>query len=633
MEEKKFNNAIEKAENIEADNKSSGAAETKKTVSKGKASGRKSAVNAKKRATSTQKNSDDIKNSKKKISERQEREEANAKARIARAERREKRKEQRRKDALAKKQARIRKRENLKELKIKKREERLARRDELRHESKEARRERILQQRENLQKERAEKRQLKASLRKEKMQAKRERRQLRNQERREKRNQRHSRGLGGWLAAVITLGCTTLVLTTIIIWGSFMTGSGENMISGVYAKSFYDLVGYVDNIDVNLSKIAVTNDNESKQKMLVDLTVQANLAGEDLESLPLTDESRYSTVKFINQLADFSKYLNNKLIDGDLLSESDVNTLYEFKRINAELKRELNELATEIGDEFDFATLLNGESDNAFIERFNKLESNALDYPKMIYDGPFADKPSDLSNEKRSGESISEEQAVAVIEKVFSDYNLQDLALEGKAEGERFNVYNLVAKKGDEQFFAQVSEFGELALFDCYFNCESTKLSRDECITNAYEFLNKCGYKSIKAVWTTQSDNVCYINFVNFTDDVVIYADMIKVSVCMESGRVYSMDARAYLENNMEREIPNPVLRVEEAENKLDEQMQVLTSRLAYVPLESGKERLAYEFFCETAQGEEFYVYIDAINGKQVEIFKVILTNEGTLLL
>ena len=160
--------------------------------------------------------------------------------------------------------------------------------------------------------------------------------------------------------------------------------------------------------------------------------------------------------------------------------------------------------------------------------------------------------------------------------------------------------------------------------------------SEREIYPSMYDIFNAfkiTPYKSVKAVWVTQDNGTCYINFAGVQDQIILYSDLIKVSVCLNSGRVYAMDAKSYVENHKQREIPDPQIRVEQAELKLSDKMQVMTSRLAYIPLETGKEKLAYEFFCETADGEEFYVYIDALTGKQLEIFKVVLTDQGTLLL
>ena len=60
--------------------------------------------------------------------------------------------------------------------------------------------------------------------------------------------------------------------------------------------------------------------------------------------------------------------------------------------------------------------------------------------------------------------------------------------------------------------------------------------------------------------------------------------------------------------------------------------MQIKGSRLAVVPVGSSSEKLCYEFFGEV-DGQTYYVYIDAINGRQVQMFKVVESTEGTLLM
>ena len=139
-----------------------------------------------------------------------------------------------------------------------------------------------------------------------------------------------SRGLGGWLAAVISLGCTvralgsvlTLSLFTIVLDIGKKDGGAE-----ASERAFYDLVGYVDNIETNMSKLFVASDSESRQRILGDLMVQSNLADSSLAALPIMDESKYYTSKYINQVGDYAKYLNNRLIDEQTLTNEDMDML------------------------------------------------------------------------------------------------------------------------------------------------------------------------------------------------------------------------------------------------------------------------------------------------------------------
>lgn len=494
-------------------------------------------------------------------------------------------------------------------------------------------RERIKSERLALKREKASQR---ASLKAEKERAKAEHRKqvLEQREARHKRNS--SRGIGGWLAAVIALGCACLALTTVLITDVFMSGNGEGMLANAYARNFYDLVNYVDNLDVNFSKLTYSNDDENKQRILCDIMVQANLAEADLDALPIHEQSKISTVKFINQVADFSKYLNNKLIGGHSLTESDISTIKQMRDINANLREKLKNLEVEMGEDFNFITLLSGE-ENPVLSSFDDLEYHSAEYPKMIYDGPFADEPEKTSEDLKQSESekISEEDAKKVVEEAFSSYGLKEIKVTGVGAGKLFEVYNVEAKTDEYDLFAQVSMDGKMVMFDSYTKANAQNFTRDECIDNARNFLEKCGYKSIKAVWVNaNSDNMTYINFACTTSkgEIVLYPDLIKVAVCMDSGRVCDMDAHLYYENHKEREIPEVKIKVEDAERKVNNNIEVETSRLAIIPLTKNKEVLAYEFSGKAPDGT-YYVYIDAITGKEVQIFKVVATTEGDLLL
>ena len=60
--------------------------------------------------------------------------------------------------------------------------------------------------------------------------------------------------------------------------------------------------------------------------------------------------------------------------------------------------------------------------------------------------------------------------------------------------------------------------------------------------------------------------------------------------------------------------------------------IEIDTCRLAVVPVGTSTEKLCYECMGEY-DGSTYYVYIDAKTGRQVEMFKVIESTEGSLLL
>ena len=185
------------------------------------------------------------------------------------------------------------------------------------------------------------KRQERASIIREKMQYKSQKEKHRHERKKDRR------GYGGWLAAVIALGVSTIALASALTVTFLMPQEADLAMESVYSKSFYDTVEQVDNIDLNLSKALATRDTGAIQMYLVDLAINSELAENDLQQLPLQDESKYYTTKLVNQIGDYAKYLNKKLINGENLSSDDRQVLLRLYNANLSLKESLQNMMHE----------------------------------------------------------------------------------------------------------------------------------------------------------------------------------------------------------------------------------------------------------------------------------------------
>ena len=68
----------------------------------------------------------------------------------------------------------------------------------------------------------------------------------------------------------------------------------------------------------------------------------------------------------------------------------------------------------------------------------------------------------------------------------------------------------------------------------------------------------------------------------------------------------------------------------EEARERVSESLTVLSARLALIPKTAMTETLCYEF--KTTLGDaEFIVYINAVTGDEEEIFEILNSDEGQL--
>lgn len=470
----------------------------------------------------------------------------------------------------------------------------------------------------------------KSQSRKERLKRKAERAAALRAERREKRQDK--KGYGGWLAAVISLSVATLVLASALTFTFLMPTETDTALEATYRKSFYDTVDQVDNIDLNLSKVLATSDKGAMQKYLVDTAINSELAENDLQQLPLQDESKHYTTKLINQIGDYAKYLNNKIINGEEITDADVEGLNQLYKGNLAFKNALQKMIEEMGTDYSFSSLMEGGDGNLIISDFNELENLSVEYPELIYDGPFSDGQNQREIKGLSGEEIDAATALDKFNALFSGYGVENAQSDGVTTGD-MECFNVVAEKDGEVVYAQFSKKGgKLIMFAYAGSCKEVKCEQADAIATAEEFLEGLEITDMKAVWINLSNNVYTINFAYEVDDVVAYPDLIKVRVCAETQTVIGIEAKSYYTNHFERVVETPALSEAEAEQKVSKNIDVETARLAIVPVGEKSEKLCYEF-TGTFDGSLYYVYIDAVSGRQVEMFKVIESTEGTLLL
>lgn len=617
------NNAIEKAENVTTKNAKSGKSSKKKNYKK---QAKERALKRERLAEARQKRKQELMLKKQQLKEQKENQkQARLEARRLEKERRLKKHQAN----LAEKQA---KKQEWQALKLKKREERLKRRELLKHETKTQRNERIASERAQKLEMRRQKLEDKKAKRLELMKEREQKRILRSQERREKR--KNNKGVGGWLAAVISLGVVTLVLAGMLTFTLITPMDDLTSYSAMQEKSFYDLVGYVDNLDVNLSKLTLSNDSEDQQKILGDVRVQSNLGVNSISTLALPDEDKFYTTKFINQVGDFAKYLNEKLIDGKTLSKEDKETLNSMYKINSELKMQLSALANSLGENFDFRSLYENKQDNVLISKFIELESNATNYPHMIYDGAFSENANVKEAKALKGlKEVTKMEAEKQLKQYFKNYGIKEIELVGEVSGTNVECYEFSCKtEGDVTLTAEISKIGgKLLLFNHFKDCKEDKVNVQECQKSAEEFLANLGITNVRCVWNTTASNTVTFNYASVVDGIICYSDLIKVNVCKERGTVSAIETSAYYLNNTKtRQIQKPQISEEEASKKLSKDITIESARLVIIPIGNNSEVLTYEFIGKF-NDSTYYVYIDAVTGREVKIFKIINTTNGSL--
>ncbi len=628
--EKKKNNAVEKAENAKTTNKKqtnkknkekqmSNSLKQEKQVKKEQVKEQKEQRKAQHKKAKEQKRRKRLEMKEQKRLERErigaERQKAKAQKRIELAKLKAHRKAEREKAKATLLRDKNRRKQERKEKRAQLKEERLKRKQMLKSESKKQRQERIALERNKRREEKMQKRQERNERRKEK------------QKRRDK-----NRGYGGWLAAVISLGVATLVLASVLTFTLLMPQTSDNLMELSYQKSFYDTVEQVDNIDLNLSKALASKDATAVEQYLIDTAINSELAENDIGQLPLHDESKYYTTKLINQIGDYSKYLVKKLINGENLTSVDKQNLESLYNANLELKNALQQMMEQANGNYSFSSLAKAKSDDALIQGFTKLQNLSVQYPELIYDGPFSDGQDQRVIKGLSKTEVTFETAKENFVKIFKGYDFDSIESAGVTEGD-ITCYNIQANLDDSILYAQMSKNdGKLIMFSYAGSCESVVVDEDTAIENATQFLSNMGLKDMQEVWMNISNNVYTFNFAKKQNGIILYPDLVKVRVCAETGKVIGIEAKSYYTNHTTRNIASASLSESQARQKVFDGIEIKASRLALVPIGNESEKLCYEFFGDY-DGQTYYVYIDANNGRQVQMFKVVEGTEGAYLM
>lgn len=451
------------------------------------------------------------------------------------------------------------------------------------------------------------------------------------EQRAEKRQKRHTPGFGGWLAAVISLGATCLVLATIVTYGWINMSAMQTGMAGMYTQSLYELNAIVDNLDSNLSKARVSTSSADRTRVLTDIAIESEMAEVILERMPLDITLTEEMSGFINKMGDSAQNMLYTVAAGGELEEWQIKSLEYMYANNLKLKRALNEVVA-TADSKAMLESLKGKG-SVLDGSFSDIQNNVIEEPKGIFDGPFSDSAEDTNMSFFEGlGEISQSEAEEIAKGIFADYKVTEARCTGEATKGKLSFYNISVATEDGEMLAQLSKKGgKLVMFDSYKECTEHNFSVDRCKDIATDFLKAAGYENVKPVWVSENGTTCNINFCYVQDGVVVYPDMIKVKVCEERGLVTGAEAMTYVMNHSQRDIPAATVTEAQAKSAIDGRIEVTSSRLAIIPL-NGEEILCHEF-AGSFDGSDYFVYVDAQTGEEVQVLTVIGTAQGRAVL
>ena len=323
------------------------------------------------------------------------------------------------------------------------------------------------------------------------------------------------------------------------------------------------------------------------------------------------------------------------LENGQNLSKNDEETLEKVYESIVNIKKSLNSMSKQMWEGYnitDSSLKLDGDYNNLTSD-MSAMNGEDIEYPTMIYDGPFSDSQVNKEVKGLNFGEVSMETAKSNLGKVLTGVNTDNFDFQGESKG-HFTTYDFSYEDENGAYtFAQVTKKGGKLLTLSSQNIYKTKkLELENAEKIALDFAKKADISNMKVVWSDVVGDDAFINLAPVIDGVIIYPDLVKVKVDLTKGNVLGFEASSYYMNHVDRKIMPTRITQSVAKAKLYSGLKVKDTRLALIPLEYDKEVLCYEFIC-TMNGNTYYVYINAVNGAEENILKVIQTDNGNLLL
>lgn len=424
--------------------------------------------------------------------------------------------------------------------------------------------------------------------------------------------------LMGLLAAAIAVFAAA---TTVAFIRSAQLDEAGNALSGIYRKALYETCEYTEGMAVDLSKLSAAGGGV-RATLLSSIVRQAQGAQSNLALLPLSGPDMAQAMKYVNQAGDFASVMLARIATGGDLTEEEYADITRLSEAAAKLSIELGSLLErhEAG-EIELSSVFTGTGSD--------VTGPIVEYPTMLYDGPFSDgaKGNDFAALEGLRE-VSQEEAAAIIREFIG---AQEVIPDGESVPGT-PCYEFTAVSGEHRLSAAVTKQGGKVLYVLSVSeVGEARLTDAECFRAAESFLLSRGFGDMEISYYSRYGGVMTINYAATQNGVILYPDLIKVQVAMDDGAIIGIEAGNYLRNHRVRAIEEAQMSEDDIRARIQPGLDIESIRLCIIPYGAG-ERYCYEASASSADGS-YLIYLDAMTGAEINIMQVVGDKDSTLVM
>ncbi|MGN0747130.1 MAG: PepSY1/2 domain-containing protein [Aristaeellaceae bacterium] len=378
-------------------------------------------------------------------------------------------------------------------------------------------------------------------------------------------------------------------------------------------------------LTLDLEKLLVSGQAAQQAALLHRISLTAGDVQQCLASLPLSHEAMAGTLTFVGELRDDAAAMLPALTS-QALTAAQLERLSACLASCAQLSSQLS-LARQAMEE-DGMTLMQNRSvftadasaGQRPLEQLGSGEEGVI-YPPAQVQLPAAPRglpEGDVTREEArqlARDFVGAERALAVSDAPDASGVLP--------------AYGVTVQTGDVLLNLEITRQGGQVLWMMPETASFTMTqSPSACESAALSFLQEHGFGQAEAVHRQLYDGLCVVSFAPVQEDVLLYPDLLTVQVRMDTLEVVGLEARAYWTNHVLRSLPEPALSAGEAAALLSDQAEAQEHRLCLIPEGEG-ETLCWQFTV-TRGGETYLVYLDAQDGREIAIRKLIPLENGS---
>ena len=441
-------------------------------------------------------------------------------------------------------------------------------------------------------------------------------------------------------------GVAIILIIALLIMGWFFLNQRNKYViatENTYNLAFYELIDYISDMENYLAKSMISSSSELSAENLMHIWRQANLAQVYLSQLPISTNELSNTAKFLNQVSDYSHSLARKTIDGEDLTQEELDNLKSLYDYSVRLTDTLEQLSSDMNSGAiswgelteDVDTTFAQQVDNLSATSFSNIDENFGEYEGLIYDGAYSEHIESAEKKGLTGNDVTEEQARQKAISFIGQDKAKDITFNGLIENGDFKVYDYSIKINDQDennpLTISVSQKGgHIVIANYNREIQEEKIQIEEANQIGKTFLQNLGIPDMEPTYYLKQGGAVTINYAYTQEGVTIYPDLIKLKIALDNGQVLGMETSGYLNNHTERNIKTPLVSREEAKDSLNKNLEITSQGLAIIPTEWKTEIFCYEFKGKINE-TDFLVYVNAETGEEENVLVIINTPNGIL--